>query len=222
MGDKTIVPSKYHNSENFKTNEQKNNVIDAFIKAYGGKKKDYYINWERYKKNSDYREEINYYYLIALNEIKAIQEFSEYPNHYTEVEPKEAVYHNMIGGKIKITGGLNRKFVNKENGREIVLTSDKKRVVKDNLNRGTFNYYTYDKQMDLDALKHTKDMYTWLKYETSITDKSTYYERINYLELGLEIFLKYNSIKAWAEKKKITHIGREELNQYYKETKNKK
>ena len=203
VGDKTIVPSKYHNSENFKTNEQKNNVIDAFIKAYGGKKKDYY-------------------YLIALNEIKAIQEFSEYPNHYTEVEPKEAVYHNMIGGKIKITGGLNRKFVNKENGREIVLTSDKKRVVKDNLNRGTFNYYTYDKQMDLDALKHTKDMYTWLKYETSITDKSTYYERINYLELGLEIFLKYNSIKAWAEKKKITHIGREELNQYYKETKNKK
>ena len=73
VGDKKIVPSKYHNSENFKTNKEKNNVIDAFIKVYGGEKKDYYINWKRYKKNSDYREEINYYYLIALNEIRAIE-----------------------------------------------------------------------------------------------------------------------------------------------------
>ena len=71
----------------------------------------------------------------------------------------------MIGGKIKIIGGLNRKFVNKENGREIVLTSDKKQVVKDNLNRGTFNYYTYDKQKDIDSLKHTKERKLKIKNE---------------------------------------------------------
>lgn len=47
---------------------------------------------------------------------------------YERVSSKEVVYHNMIGGKIKVTGRLNIKFVNKENGREIVFTSDLKKL----------------------------------------------------------------------------------------------
>ena len=143
------------------------------------KKTDYYINWDRYRKNENYREEINYYYHVALNLSQAIEEFKNFPNRYTEVSPKEAIFHNIIGGKIKVTGNLNRKFVNKENGREIVFTHDLKNVVKDTNNVGTFNYYTYEKVYEPDSLKHSKtDIYNWLKYGTGINDKSTYLESV--------------------------------------------
>ena len=219
VGDKTIVPSKYHKNENFKTDKEKDNVVKAFTETYGGKKTDYYVDWNRYKKNENYREEVNYYYLIALNLSQAIEEFKNFPERYTEVLQKEALFHNMIDGKIKVTGNLNRKFVNKENGREFFFTHDLKNVVKDANNVGTFNYYTYEKVYELDSLKHSIDIYNWLKYGTGINDKSTYLERYDYFELGTEISINYNSIKKWAEDRKITHIGRKELENYYRDKK---
>ena len=104
---------------------------------------------------------------------------------YERVSSKEIVYHNMIGGKIKVTGRLNIKFVNKENGREIVFTSDLKKVVKDPINIGTFNYYTYKNLFNpVELFKGRKyyftDVSNWKQYGTGINDKSTKKEREDY------------------------------------------
>ena len=230
VGDKTIVPSKYHGKEMFTTDKEKANVLRAFIEAYEEKKiadsidwekylKDqkykkeidsrftkYSVNWNDYSKNKKEREKINYYYLVALNHKNAIEEFERYPENYIKVPPEEALYHNMIDGKIKVTGGLNIKFVNKENGREIVFTSDLKKVVKDSTNIGTFNYYTYKNLSEpielIDAGKHyLTDVGNWKKYGTGINDKSTQKEREDYDKLAKIINLNYTGIVEWANKK---------------------
>ena len=248
VGDKTIVPSKYHGKEMFTTDKEKANVLRAFIEAYEEKKiadsidwekylKDqkykkeidsrftkYSVNWNDYSKNKKEREKINYYYLVALNHKNAIEEFERYPENYIKVPPEEALYHNMIDGKIKVTGGLNIKFVNKENGREIVFTSDLKKVVKDSTNIGTFNYYTYKNLSEpielIDAGKHyLTDVGNWKKYGTGINDKSTQKEREDYDKLAKIINLNYTGIVEWAKQKRITHVGFKEIEEYQKDNK---
>ena len=248
VGDKTIVPSEYHSKKMFNTDKEKANVLRAFIEAYEEKKIADSISWEKYLNNKEYkkeidsrftkylvnwsayssdkkeREKINYYYLVALNHKEAIEEFKKHPEKYERVSAKEAVYHNMIGGKIKVTGGLNIKFVNKENGREIVFTSDLKKVVKDPTNIGTFDYYTYENLSNpvelFEAGKHYfTDVSNWKQYGTGINDKSTKKEREDYDKLAKTISLNYSKISEWARKKGITHVGFKELEEYYKDNK---
>ena len=248
VGDKTIVPSEYHSKKMFNTDKEKANVLRAFIEAYEEKKIADSISWEKYLNNKEYkkeidsrftkylvnwsayssdkkeREKINYYYLVALNHKEAIEEFEKHPEKYERVSAKEAVYHNMIGGKIKVTGGLNIKFVNKENGREIVFTSDLKKVVKDPINIGTFNYYTYESLFNpvelFEGGKHYfTDVSNWKQYGTGINDKSTKKEREDYNKLAKIISLNYSKISEWARKKGITHVGFKELEEYHRDNK---
>ena len=232
----------------FNTDKEKANVLRAFIEAYEEKKIADSISWEKYLNNKEYkkeidsrftkylvnwsayssdkkeREKINYYYLVALNHKEAIEEFEKHPEKYERVSAKEAVYHNMIGGKIKVTGGLNIKFVNKENGREIVFTSDLKKVVKDPINIGTFNYYTYESLFNpvelFEGGKHYfTDVSNWKQYGTGINDKSTKKEREDYNKLAKIISLNYSKISEWARKKGITHVGFKELEEYHRDNK---
>ena len=59
VGDKTIVPSKYHGKEMFTTDKEKANVLRAFIEAYEEKKIADSIDWEKYLKDQKYKKEID-------------------------------------------------------------------------------------------------------------------------------------------------------------------
>ena len=238
VGDKEIVSQKWWDEKRFVTKKEKDNVINSFIESYQKKNlnpkeklywQEYYkkkIDWEKYSKNSTYRREINYYYNVSLNSVKSIDEFKKNRNQFEEVSGAESVFHNIYGNKIRITGDLNRKFVNYENGKEVVLNNNLTKIVNDPINRGTFNYYTYKSKNWLEAIitsphkaLHLIDIHNWVSFGTGIDDRHDYAavkQRGEMLKLGAEISSDYTNIKSWAESRKIQYIGREELNQYYK------
>ena len=238
VGDKEIVSQKWWDEKRFVTKKEKDNVINSFIESYHKKNlspkekldlQEYYkkkIDWEEYSKNFIYRREINYYYNVSLNSVKSIDEFKRNRNQFEEVSKAESVFHNIYGNKIKITGNLNRKFVNYENGKEVVLNDKLTKIVNDPINRGTFNYYSYKSKNWLEAIitspykaMHLIDIHNWVSFGTGIDDRHDYAavkQRGEMLKLGAEISSDYTNIESWAESKKIQYVGREELNQYYK------
>ena len=130
-----------------------------------------------------------------------------------DVRQKEAVLHNIVNGKINIGENKNKKYVNYENGKEVVIDS-KGNVVKDPINRGTANRYTYIGDNDPDKKNYGVDVSNWIIWGTGIDDKSNVYERIRLSVLGGIVSTHYEEIDKWAKGKGISLIGEVELFQF--------
>jgi len=154
------------------------------------------INEDRYKKDPDYRDKINYYYFQAkyqLKDGKIIEDGVKDRKKYIkinkngkiitlfEVSKEESLYHNVNyskDGSFYIEtdpNKINRKFVN-EDGYEIVLSNNLSTIIKNPTVYGTFNYYTY-KGIEYDTLNHTVDINLWQKYGSDPDDWTTEVQR---------------------------------------------
>jgi|GEM_PF-4629173 hypothetical protein len=173
------------------------NLLDKGVATEAQMKK--YLGNEFIKKtyvsDSDYREEMNYYYYIEKNSLNDVnpKDIKFNKNGTITVKNKEGkeitlsqeksyeatLYHqkvydakgNFIGIKSHINPELNRKFKNNE-GYELVLSHDMNRVVKDYHNTGTFNW---DSDNYLEHLATDVEFYK--KYGSGINDETTRKER---------------------------------------------
>ena len=221
VGDDVIVGITSQQEIKFDNAKKQKKVIQTFIDAYGGTSKDYKVDWNSYLIDPMYRIKINYYNYVAENSIKDIKEFKNNKNSFKKVNDSEAVFHNIVGNKIRIRGNLNRKYVDNKTGKEVVLDSKEKRVIRDPVNIGTYNYYTYqgDSLLQIllspfDKASHIIDINNWVAFGTGINDRTTQKWREKMLTLGTAISLDYQNIRAWAESKNIYDIGEEELERY--------
>ncbi len=165
-------------------------ATEAQMKKYLGNN----FDKKKYKEDSDYREEKNYYYYIEKNSLNDINpkdiEFNK--NGTITVKNKEGkkitlseeksykatLYHQKIyikgefkGIKSRINPELNRKFKNNE-GYELVLSADMNKVIKDQHNTGTFNW---DSDNNLEHFATDVEFYK--KYGSGINDETTRKER---------------------------------------------
>ncbi|EEY35491.1 hypothetical protein, partial [Pseudoleptotrichia goodfellowii] len=210
-GDKIIVPSIYISKPTIKN---KNKVDEAFINAYGeGKFEEF--NLQRYWGRIEYQyvAKMNYYYLQANNIVNNLEEMKK--GQFRLIPDNEAVLHNIVDGgkKIYIGEKPNKKYVDNNTGKEVVIDS-KGKIVRDFWNVGTFNRYTYISDDDPDKNKHFEDVIEWLTFGTGANDKSSMFDRIKIGVIGKIISDNYNDIKEWAKYKGYNAVGYYELIQY--------
>ena len=166
-------------------------ATEAQMKKYLGSK----FDTSDYKKDSEYREKMNYYYYIEKNSLNDVnpKDIKFNKNGTITVKNKEGkeitlsqeksyeatLYHqkvynakgNFIGIKSHINPELNRKFKNNE-GYELVLSADMNKVIKDQHNTGTFNW---DSGNNLEHFATDVEFYK--KYGSGINDETTREER---------------------------------------------
>ena len=119
----------------------------------------------------------------------------------TEIKAEEAIYHNVErkNGKLYFNFNENtryKKYVN-EDGYELILDQNNKPVY-DPVVVGTYNFYTYDKTISVDAGMHIlSDLILWRKYGTGPNDPTTRGERekIGDLFFGYKIQNNYDEIR---------------------------
>ena len=164
---------------------------ETIDKNYG---KGYYkIDWNRYSKDDEYREQTNYYFYQAKHFVKAktIDKIGEGYIEITrdngeklrlkEIEANQAIYHNTERKNGTIYFNFSKetrykKYVN-EDGYELILDQNNKPVY-DPVIVGTYNFYTYDKIISEDAGMHIlSDLILWRKYGTGPNDPTTREER---------------------------------------------
>ena len=184
---------------------------ETIDKNYG---KDYYkIDWNKYSKDDEYREQTNYYFYQAKHFVKA-KTIDKIGDGYIEItrdngeklklnkiEANEAIYHNIERKDGKWYFNFNKdkqykKYVN-EDGYELILDQNNKPVY-DPVVVGTYNFYTYDKTKSVDAIMHIKsDLILWRKYGTGPNDPTTRKEReeIGGLIFGNKIRNNYDEIR---------------------------
>ncbi|EEY35430.1 hypothetical protein [Pseudoleptotrichia goodfellowii] len=215
-GDKKIVSVFNASAIWFDTKLKQEKVQQSFQETYGKK---YSIDWEKYNSgrivDMVYREKINYYYYQSLNSVKTIEEFKK--GKFEAADEKESVFHNIKGGKIYIGDESNKKFIEYETGKEVVLNNKLTKIIKDPVNIGTFNYYTYVLKgggISIDKGMHGIDVYNWIRFGTGINDKSTFGERIDIFVLGTIVSTNYKELKEWSKNRKIEYIGYKELIEY--------
>ena len=198
----TKFPSKTY------TEKELQETID---KIYG---KGYYkIDWDKYSKDAEYREQTNYYFYQAKHFVRAktIDKIGEGYIEITrdngeklrlkEIDANQAIYHNIEkkNGTIYFIFSEEtryKKYVN-EDGYELILDQNNKPVY-DPVVVGTYNFHTYDGLKNpIDLVSHTKDMELWEKYGTGPNDPTTREEReqIGGAILGISINFYYNEIK---------------------------
>lgn len=93
------------------------------------------------------------------------------------------------------------------------------KIIKDPVNVGTFNYYTYrnnsKKWSDTrDKGYHFADIINWIAFGSGINDKSGVSERVDRFVLGTLVSMQYEDIERWAETKGYKTIGYKELSEY--------
>ena len=187
------------------------------------------INEDRYKKDPDYRDKINYYYFQAkyqLKDGKIIEDGVKDRKKYIkinkngkiitlfEVSKEESLYHNVNyskDGSFYIEtdpNKINRKFVN-EDGYEIVLSNNLSTIIKNPTVYGTFNYYTY-KGIEYDTLNHTVDINLWQKYGSGPDDWTTEAQRKKANALAQKLskvpFFSDQGFKNYLNSRKITKV----------------
>ena len=185
---------------------------ETIDKNYG---KGYYkIDWNKYSKNDEYREQTNYYFYQAKHFVKAktIDKIGDGYIEITrdngeklklnEIKANEAIYHNIekINGEWYFKfGKTNRykKYVN-EDGYELILDQNYKPVY-DPVVVGTYNFHTYESKAKnpIDFVSHGKDVNLWKKYGTGPNDPTTREERekIGGLFFGYKIQNNYDEIR---------------------------
>ena len=185
---------------------------ETIDKNYG---KGYYkIDWNRYSKDDEYREQTNYYFYQAKHFVK-VKSIDKIEKGYieitrdngeklklTEIKAEEAIYHNIekINGEWYFKfGKTNRykKYVN-EDGYELILDQNNKPVY-DPVVVGTYNFHTYESMAKnpIDFVSHVKDINLWKKYGTGPNDPTTKEERekIGGLIFGYKIQNNYDEIR---------------------------
>ena len=164
---------------------------ETIDKNYG---KGYYkIDWNRYSKDDEYREQTNYYFYQAKHFVKAktidkigkgyieITRDNGEKLRLKEIEANQAIYHNTERKNGTIYFNFSKetrykKYVN-EDGYELILDQNNKPVY-DPVIVGTYNFYTYDKIISEDAGMHIlSDLILWRKYGTGPNDPTTREER---------------------------------------------
>ena len=184
---------------------------ETIDKNYG---KGYYkIDWNKYSKNDEYREQTNYYFYQAKYFVKAktIDKIGDGYIEITrdngeklklnEIKANEAIYHNIekINGEWYFNFGEETrytKYVN-EDGYELILDQNNKPVY-DPVVVGTYNFYTYDETKIVDAGMHVlSDLILWRKYGTGPNDPTTRGERekIGDFFFGYKIQNNYDEIR---------------------------
>ena len=190
------------------------------------KGEDYLVDWELYNESlgRDYRAEINYLVSQAKNRVNKLSEIEK--GNFEEVPPEESVFHNFIntedGKKIVIKKSLiNIKKVDYETGKEVVISKSNK-IIKDYMNQGTSNNFTYglDGIVRSDEGKFDKilhgifDVGNYISKGTGVTDKTTTLERINMTILGTLVSLNYDELQKWASENNYNAIGYKEYFEY--------
>ena len=215
----TKFPSKTY------TEKELQETID---KNYG---KGYYkIDWDKYSKDAEYREQTNYYFYQAKHFVKAktIDKIDEgyieitrdngEKLRLTEIKAEEAIYHNIekINGELYFKfGKTNRykKFVN-EDGYELILDQNNKPVY-DPVVVGTYNFHTYKSMAKnpIDFVSHLKDVNLWKKYGTGPNDPTRREERekIGDLFLGYKIQNNYDEIRNELNTREKDSVSSNEL-----------
>ena len=214
----TKFPSKTY------TEKELQETID---KNYG---KGYYkIDWDKYSKDAEYREQTNYYFYQAKHFVKAktidkigkgyieITRDNGEKLRLKEIEANQAIYHNIErkDGTIYFIFSEEtryKKYVN-EDGYELILDQNNKPVY-DPVVVGTYNFHTYDGVKNpIDLVSHTKDMELWEKYGTGPNDPTTREERekIGGLMLGIAISFNYKEIEAELKERKKDKVSYDEL-----------
>ena len=190
------------------------------------KGEDYLVDWELYNESleRDYRAKINYLVSQAKNRVNKLSEIEK--GNFEEVPPKESVFHNFIntkeGKKVVINKSLrNTKKVDYDTGKEVVISKSNK-IVKDYMNQGTSNNYTYgpDGIVRSDEGKFDKmlhgifDIGNYISKGTGVADKTTTLERINMTILGTLVSLNYDELEKWASENNYNAIGYKEYFEY--------
>ena len=192
-------------------------------------KDSYVIDWKRYSKDAEYREQTNYYFYQAKHFVKAktidkiekgyieITRDNGEKLRLKEIEANEAIYHNIErkNGELYFKfGKTNRykKFVN-EDGYELILDQNNKPVY-DPVVVGTYNFATYRKIVEPDALAHLiTDVKLWKKYGTGPNDPTTREEReeIGGAMLGISINFYYKEIEEELQTRDKNKVSLNEL-----------
>ena len=147
-------------------------------------------------------------------------------NRKVLIPTKESVFHNFIntkeGKKVVINKSLrNTKKVDYDTGKEVVISKSNK-IVKDYMNQGTSNNYTYgpDGIVRSDEGKFDKmlhgifDIGNYISKGTGVADKTTTLERINMTILGTLVSLNYDELEKWASENNYNAIGYKEYFEY--------
>ena len=184
---------------------------ETIDKNYG---KGYYkIEWNRYSKDDEYREQTNYYFYQAKHFVRAktIDKIGEGYIEITrdngeklrlkEMEANQAIYHNIERKDGTIYFNFSeetryKKYVS-EDGYELILDQNNKPVY-DPVIVGTYNFYTYDKIIRVDTGMHIlSDLILWRKYGTGPNDPTTREEReeIGGFIFGYKIQNNYDEIR---------------------------
>ena len=223
VGDKEIKNIFKSTDEKYITKEEKRNAEKILEKEYGKK---YEVDWEQYDdiNGFNYRRKINYLVYQAENRINDLSEIEN--GNFETVPEKESVLHNFIktkdGIKIVISDSLrNIKKVDYETGKEVVISKSNK-IVKDYMNQGTSNNYTYgpDGIVRSDEGKFDKmlhgifDIGNYISKGTGVADKTTTLERINMTILGTLVSLNYDELEKWASENNYNAIGYKEYFEY--------
>ena len=223
VGDKTIENPLELYDKKYTTADERKEVEKILSEEKG---EDYLVDWELYNESleRDYRAEINYFVSQAKNRVNKLSEIEK--GNFKEVPPKESVFHNFIntkkGKKIVINKSLrNTKKVDYDTGKEVVISKSNK-IVKDYMNQGTSNNFTYgpDGIVRSDEGKFDKmlhgifDIGNYISKGTGVADKTTTLERINMTILGTLVSLNYDELEKWASENNYNAIGYKEYFEY--------
>ena len=192
-------------------------------------KDSYVIDWKRYSKDAEYREQTNYYFYQAKHFVKA-KTIDKIGKNYieitrdngeklklTEIPAKEAIYHNIekINGEWYFKFGEDvryKKYVN-EDGYELILDQNNKPVY-DPVVVGTYNFFTYNSKLELANWgRHLQDIKLWKKYGTGPNDPTTREEReeIGGAMLGISISFYYKEIEEELQTRDKNKVSLNEL-----------
>ena len=223
VGDRMIEnPLELYDRKYTTANERKE--VEKILSKEKGE--NYLVDWELYDESLErgYRAEINYLVSQAKNRVNNLSEIEK--GNFEEVSSKESVFHNFIdtkdGKKIVIKKSLrNIKKVDYETGKEVVISKSNK-IVKDYMNQGTSNNFTYglDGIVRSDEGKFDKmlhgifDVGNYISKGTGVTDKTTTLERINMTILGTLVSLNYDELEKWASENNYNAIGYKEYFEY--------
>ena len=223
VGDKTIENPLELYDKKYTTADERKEVEKILSEEKG---EDYLVDWELYNESleRDYRAEINYLVSQAKNRVNKLSEIEK--GNFEEVPPKESVFHNFIntkeGKKVVINKSLrNTKKVDYDTGKEVVISKSNK-IVKDYMNQGTSNNYTYgpDGIVRSDEGKFDKmlhgifDIGNYISKGTGVADKTTTLERINMTILGTLVSLNYDELEKWASENNYNAIVYKEYFEY--------
>ena len=131
-----------------------------------------------------------------------------------KIPANQSIYHNMEyknGTAYFYFDDRYKKYVQVD-GYELILDKNNKPVYNPAIT-GTYNFYTYDNVLSLDALDHLKDIELWSKYGTGPTDKTTIEMRTKVGDLSFGKFLQENfdKLQTLATRMKKENFSYEEL-----------